>query len=130
MAREKDGYRDALERIRSQASGELVTVKEAARIVYGDDTYASVRCIIRKSRTTETLDLFLLLFLGPAISHHPDHIAQHCFVIFGKLFIFTVKSNIHIVQDVVGRHFCLRFLAFSCPFQTFAVNAQRLCQLY
>ena len=45
MAREKDGYRDALERIRSQASGELVTVKEAARIVYGDDTYASVRCI-------------------------------------------------------------------------------------
>ena len=44
MAREKDGYRDALERIRSQASGELVTVKEAARIVYGDDTYASVRC--------------------------------------------------------------------------------------
>lgn len=45
MAREKDGYRDALERIRSQASGELVTVKEATRIVYGDDTYASVRCI-------------------------------------------------------------------------------------
>ena len=45
MAREKDGYRDALERIRSQASGELVTVKEAARIVYGDDTSASVRCI-------------------------------------------------------------------------------------
>lgn len=26
-------------------TGELVTVKEAARIVYGDDTYASVRCI-------------------------------------------------------------------------------------
>lgn len=37
MAREKDGYRDALERIRSQAAGELVTVSEAARIVYGPD---------------------------------------------------------------------------------------------
>ena len=37
MAREKDGYRDALERIRSQAAGELVTVAEAARIVYGPD---------------------------------------------------------------------------------------------
>lgn len=35
MAREKDGYRDALERVRSQAAGELVTVAEAARIVYG-----------------------------------------------------------------------------------------------
>lgn len=33
MAREKEGYRDALERIRSQAAGELVTVKEAARKV-------------------------------------------------------------------------------------------------
>ena len=37
MAREKDGYRDSLERIRSQAAGELVTVAEAARIVYGPD---------------------------------------------------------------------------------------------
>ena len=35
MAREKDGYRDALERVRSQAAGELVTVAEAALIVYG-----------------------------------------------------------------------------------------------
>lgn len=37
MAREKEGYRDALERIRSQAAGELVTVAEAARIVYGPE---------------------------------------------------------------------------------------------
>ena len=35
MARDKEGYRDALERVRSQASGELVTVTEAAKIVYG-----------------------------------------------------------------------------------------------
>ena len=30
MAREKQGYRDALERIRHEAAGELVTVPEAA----------------------------------------------------------------------------------------------------
>ena len=35
MAREKQGYRDALERIRAEAAGELVTVSEAAHIVYG-----------------------------------------------------------------------------------------------
>lgn len=35
MAREKDGYRDALERVRREAAGELVTVAEAAKIVYG-----------------------------------------------------------------------------------------------
>lgn len=35
MAREKEGYRDALERIRREAGGELVTVAEAAKIVYG-----------------------------------------------------------------------------------------------
>ena len=34
MAREKQGYRDALERIRHEAAGELVTVPEAAHIVY------------------------------------------------------------------------------------------------
>ena len=33
MAREKQGYRDALERIRHEAAGELVTVPEAAHIV-------------------------------------------------------------------------------------------------
>lgn len=33
MAREKQGYRDALERIRHEAAGELVTVPEAARKV-------------------------------------------------------------------------------------------------
>lgn len=32
MAKEKEGYRDALERIRHEASGELVTVAEAAKI--------------------------------------------------------------------------------------------------
>lgn len=37
MAREKQGYRDALERIRHEAAGELVTVPEAAHIVYGTD---------------------------------------------------------------------------------------------
>lgn len=41
MAREKEGYRDALERVRSLASGELVTVAEAARIVYGNDPGAT-----------------------------------------------------------------------------------------
>lgn len=39
MSREREGYRDALERVRSQASGELVTVEEAARIVYGSDPH-------------------------------------------------------------------------------------------
>lgn len=37
MAREKEGYRDALERIRHEAAGEMVTVAEAAHIVYGTD---------------------------------------------------------------------------------------------
>ena len=32
MAREKEGYRDALERIRHEAAGEMVTVAEAAHI--------------------------------------------------------------------------------------------------
>lgn len=32
MAREKEGYRDALERVRSQAAGEMVTVAEASKI--------------------------------------------------------------------------------------------------
>lgn len=41
MAREKEGYRDALERIRHEAAGELVTVPEAAHIVYGTDPYAA-----------------------------------------------------------------------------------------
>ena len=35
------GYRDALERIRNEASGELVTVAEAAHIVYGTDPWAA-----------------------------------------------------------------------------------------
>lgn len=40
MAREKEGYRDALERVRREAAGELVTVAEAAKIVYGpNDRY-------------------------------------------------------------------------------------------
>lgn len=37
----KAGYRDALERIRHEAAGELVTVPEAAHIVYGTDPYAA-----------------------------------------------------------------------------------------
>ena len=37
MAREREGYRDALERVRRESSGELVSVEEAARIVYGAD---------------------------------------------------------------------------------------------
>ena len=41
MSREKEGYRDALERIRHEAAGELVTVAEAARIVYGSDPQAT-----------------------------------------------------------------------------------------
>lgn len=32
MAMEKPGYRDVLERIRNESSGELVTVAEAAKI--------------------------------------------------------------------------------------------------
>ena len=41
MPKEKEGYRDALERIRNEASGELVTVAEAAHIVYGTDPWAA-----------------------------------------------------------------------------------------
>lgn len=41
MAREKQGYRDALERIRHEAAGELVTVPAAAHIVYGTDPQAA-----------------------------------------------------------------------------------------
>ena len=41
MAREKEGYRDALERIRHEAAGEMVTVAEAAHIVYGTDPQAA-----------------------------------------------------------------------------------------
>ena len=41
MAREKQGYRDALERIRHEAAGEMVTVAEAAHIVYGTDPQAA-----------------------------------------------------------------------------------------
>lgn len=41
MAREKDGYRDALERVRREAAGEMVTVAEAAHIVYGTDPQAA-----------------------------------------------------------------------------------------
>lgn len=33
MAREKQGYRDALERIRHEAAGEMVTVAEAAHML-------------------------------------------------------------------------------------------------
>lgn len=39
MSREREGYRDALERVRREASGELVSVEEAARIVYGSDPH-------------------------------------------------------------------------------------------
>lgn len=41
MAREKEGYRDALERIRREAAGEMVTVAEAGRIAYGADPQAA-----------------------------------------------------------------------------------------
>lgn len=47
MAREKDGYRDALERVRREAAGELVTVKEAARIVYGPDDIYGPRKVVQ-----------------------------------------------------------------------------------
>ena len=43
MAREKEGYRDALERVRREAAGELVTVSEAARIVYGSNESNGMR---------------------------------------------------------------------------------------
>ncbi len=44
MAREKEGYRDALERVRREAAGELVTVAEAAKIVYGpNDRYGAIK---------------------------------------------------------------------------------------
>lgn len=41
MAKEKEGYRDALERVRREAAGEMVTVTEAARIAYGNDPQAN-----------------------------------------------------------------------------------------
>lgn len=50
MARERDGYRDALERIRQEAAGELVTVSEAARIVYGRDDTNTRRSVTRFGR--------------------------------------------------------------------------------
>ena len=49
MAREKEGYRDALERIRHEAAGEMVTGAEAAHIVYGTDPQAA-RKVCRKLR--------------------------------------------------------------------------------
>ena len=49
MAREKQGYRDALERIRHEAAGELVTVPEAAHIVYGTDPYAARKVCSRNN---------------------------------------------------------------------------------
>ena len=39
MARERQGYRDAPERVRREASGEPVRVEEAARNVYGADPH-------------------------------------------------------------------------------------------
>lgn len=47
MAREKEGYRDALERVRREAAGEMVTVVEAAKIVYGPDDRNGVRKVTR-----------------------------------------------------------------------------------
>ena len=49
MAREKDGYRDALERVRREAAGEMVTVKEAARIVYGPEDTRGERKVVQLS---------------------------------------------------------------------------------
>lgn len=43
MAREKEGYRYVLERVRAEAAGELVTVQEASRIVYGDTERKHIR---------------------------------------------------------------------------------------
>lgn len=36
MAREKEGYRDALERIRSYGYGEMLTVQQVAQIAFND----------------------------------------------------------------------------------------------
>lgn len=47
MAREKEGYRDALERVRREAAGELVTVAEAAKIVYGPNDEKGPRKVVR-----------------------------------------------------------------------------------
>ena len=48
MAREKEGYRDALERVRSQAAGEMVTVAEAARITLGAADRKQKDWVLRK----------------------------------------------------------------------------------
>lgn len=47
MAREKEGYRDALERVRKEAKGELVTVAEAAQIMFGDTKDCHIRKVTR-----------------------------------------------------------------------------------
>lgn len=47
MAREKDGYRDALERVRREAAGELVTVSEAAKIVYGPNDRNGIYKVVK-----------------------------------------------------------------------------------
>lgn len=47
MAREKEGYRDALERVRREAAGEMVTVAEAAKIVYGPNDMRGVRKVVQ-----------------------------------------------------------------------------------
>ena len=47
MAREKEGYRDALERVRREAAGEFVTVSEAAKIVYGPNDTNAERKVTR-----------------------------------------------------------------------------------
>lgn len=47
MAREKEGYRDALERVRREAAGEMVTVAEAAKIVYGPNDERGVRKVVQ-----------------------------------------------------------------------------------
>ena len=48
MAREKEGYRDALERVRSQAAGEMVTVAEAAKITLGAADRKEKDWVLRK----------------------------------------------------------------------------------
>lgn len=48
MAREKEGYRDALERVRSQAAGEMVTVAEAAKIALGAADRKEKDWVLRK----------------------------------------------------------------------------------
>lgn len=47
MAREREGYRDALERVRRQARGEMVTVTEAATILYGEANQYKKRKVTR-----------------------------------------------------------------------------------